>query len=350
MTRHWRHADGSPFRTAPEPFPTDVLSEPIGLGSTIWRYGAAFGLRDPASSERLLGLGEGGTPLRPFREGSDLLVKVEYASPTGSFKDRGAAVVIAHAVDEGADSVLCDSSGNAGTAVAAYAARAGLPCDVFVPGITGRAKTAPAVSHGARVVRVDGDRAAAAEAAESVATRGDGFYASHVWHPSFVDGTKTFAFELWEQLGRTPERLVLPVGNGTLVLGAWRGFEELRLAGLIDTVPPIVAVQAETCRPIVDRALGRAPSTPGQTVADGIAVANPPRRDEIIDAVVASGGEFATVTDHQVIEARTELARAGWFVEPTGAVAFAEARRRQAAGPTGELVVPLCGSGLKSVS
>ncbi len=338
---------GPPERAIARPFPVDAPPS-ASIGATLWRYGAVLGVADPGAVEARLSLGEGGTPLRPWRPGSDLLVKVEYASPTLSFKDRGAVVVIARAIEAGAERVVCDSSGNAGTAIAAYAARAGLDCHVYVPASTGSSKTVQAEAHGATVVRVDGDRAAAAAAALDAVARGDGFYASHVWEPSFIAGTKTFAFEIWEQLGRrAPDRLVLPVGNGTLVLGAWLGFEELRLAGLVDAVPPIVAVQAVGCAPIVERATGRAIPR-ASTIADGIAVAAPPRIEEIVDAVTSSHGEFVTVDDAEVSSARRLLAAAGWFVEPTGAVAFAAAHRSADQSHGVRVVVPLCGAGLKS--
>ena len=328
----------------PQPFPRHIVDVAPSVGSTIWRYSDSFGLADPEAAEARLGLGEGGTPLMPGM--GDLLLKVEFVNPTLSFKDRGAAVVVAHAIEQGAERLVCDSSGNAGTAVAAYSARAGVPCTVYVPAATSNAKTLQAEAHGAYVVRVDGDRAAAADAAEEAVGRGEGFYASHVWESSFLAGTKTFAFEVWEQLGRrAPERLVLPVGNGTLVLGAWLGFEELRLAGLVDEVPPITAVQAVGCAPIVAHVTGRH-FDPAPTIADGIAIAAPPRVAEIADAVADSAGEFMTVDDVEIADARRRLAEVGWYVEPTGAVAVAAAGQLGDRG--GTTVVPLCGAGLKS--
>ncbi|MEM8619117.1 MAG: threonine synthase [Actinomycetota bacterium] len=327
----------------PRPFPRHIVDVAPSVGDTIWRYRETFGLADPDVAQARLDLGAGGTPLMPGM--GELLLKIEFANPTLSFKDRGAAVVVAHAVECGAERLVCDSSGNAGTAVAAYSARAGLPCAVYVPATTSEGKTRQAEAHGARVVRVDGDRTAAAQAAVEAVSRGDGFYASHVWEPSFLAGTKTFAFEVWEQLGRrAPERLVLPVGNGTLVLGAWLGFEELRLAGLVDEVPPITAVQAAGCAPIVAHATGRH-FDPAPTVAEGIAIAAPPRLAEIVDVVASTGGEFVTVGDGEILAAQRVLAEAGWYVEPTGAVAVATARQRRDHG--GATVVPLCGAGLK---
>ncbi|MEO1057207.1 MAG: pyridoxal-phosphate dependent enzyme [Actinomycetota bacterium] len=340
----------APQRATPQAVARDIFDAAPPIGSSIWRYRSSFGLVDPDAAQARLSLGEGGTPLVAGTDAMfpGMLLKVEFVSPTLSFKDRGAAVVVAHAIEQGAERLVCDSSGNAGTAIAAYAARAGLLCTVYVPAGTSPAKMRQAEGHGAQVVRVDGDRSAAAVAAEEAVTRGDGFYASHVWQPSFLAGTKTFAFEVWEQLGRrVPERLVLPVGNGTLVLGAWLGFEELRLAGLVDDVPPITAVQSAACAPIAAHAAGRS-FTSAPTIAEGIAVASPPRISEVIDVVVSSGGELVTVDDDEIVAAQSQLASAGWFVEPTGAVAFAAAHHMDRDGPGGRVVVPLCGAGLKS--
>lgn len=340
-----------PQRATPHPLPRNIIDAGPSIGTTIWRYRSSFGLADPDAAQAKLNLGEGGTPLVAGTGGMlpGLLLKVEFANPTLSFKDRGAAVVVAHAIEAGADRLVCDSSGNAGTAIAAYAAHADLPCTVYVPAATSAAKMRQAEAHGAQVVRVDGDRSVAAEAAGEAVARGDGFYASHVWQPSFLAGTKTFAFEVWEQLGRrVPDRLVLPVGNGTLVLGAWLGFEELRLADLIEDVPPIIAVQAAACAPIAAHAAGRS-FTSAPTIAEGIAITGPPRMREIADVVIGSGGELVTVDDDEILAAQSQLASAGWFVEPTGAVAFAAVDRlRHRDDHHGRVVVPLCGAGLKS--
>jgi threonine synthase len=257
------------------------------------------------------------TPLVQARPG--LSVKLEYVSPTRSFKDRGAVVMISAAADQGVRRVVADSSGNAGTAVAAYAGRAGMQAQVFVPENTPPTRVAAIEGFGARVVTVPGDRARAAAAARAAVERTGAWYASHVYRPAFVHGVKTLAYELWEQLGGPPGRVVVPAGNGTLVLGLWLGFRELAAGGHIERLPAIMAVQAERSAPLA----GRRPT--GTTAATGIAIADPPRGGEARAAIVASRGGVLTVAEEELEPARRDLARMGLGVEPTAAAAWAAA-------------------------
>jgi threonine synthase len=267
-------------------------------------------------------MGEGNTPLVEVScGGRPVLAKVEFASPTLSFKDRGASMVIAAAVDRGERRVVSDSSGNAGTAFAAYAARAGIVCEVFVAAATRRGKLAAMQAHGAVVHEVDGLRDDVAQAAVAFVEETGAFYASHVWNPWFFEGTKC----VFTELDHLPDVIVVPYGNGTLVLGAARAF------ALLGRSTPIVAV--------------RAADSP--TIADGIAIASPPRHGDVLAAVEGSGGEVVTVTDDEIERAQAELAAQGLFVEPTAAVAPAAAARLTNAG---EIVLPLCGAGLKAVA
>jgi threonine synthase len=294
--------------------------DPIGASApwSLWRYRSV--LPGGEAWERI-SLGEGMTPLVPVRP--EVWCKLEYVTPTRSFKDRGAAVMISVAAGAGVTRVVVDSSGNAGIAVAAYAARAGMTAEVFVPQGTPMAKLARAEAAGARVVVVPGDRAAAATAARAVAEAPGGpWYASHVYRPAFAHGVKTLAFELWEQLGgRPPGRVFVPAGNGTLVVGLWLGFRQLAAAGRIRRPPAILAVQAERCAPLA----GLRPA--GPTAASGIAIADPPRAREVRAAVVASGGRVLTVSEEELEAARLALAGIGMQVEPTGAAAWAGAQR-----------------------
>jgi threonine synthase len=335
----------------------------------LWRYGAAV----PVDGEiaRGLSLGEGLTPLvGAGDELRDLNVKLDYLFPTLSFKDRGAVVLVASALERGAQTLVADSSGNAGSAIAAYAARAGLPCTVFVPERTSAGKQRQIRAYGAALELVPGDRTATTEAAIARVASTGATYASHIYDPYFLQGTKTFAFELWEQLDAPPDSVIVPVGNGTLLLGAARGFRELRAAGLIDRAPALIAVQSERCAPIA-RAWATGADAPvevdaGQTAAEGIAIARPPRGAQILAAVRDSGGCVVEVAEAAIGPAQAQLARRGLFVEPTAALTWAAAlltRRHPsladiAAGgdgwdrarelAAGRVVVPLCGSGLKS--
>jgi threonine synthase len=272
-------------------------------------------------------LGEGGTSLAELRiDGRDVVAKLEFENPTGSFKDRGAAYVIADAVESGATAVVADSSGNAGIAMATYGSRAGLRCDVFVPASTSLAKVGRISEAGANVHAVKGPREAAADAAIALVERSGAFYASHVWNPWFFEGTKHIVLELHEQLGgRLPDVLVVPAGNGTLVVGAHRAMQEL------GTSARIVAVQDEHCAPIARAfAAGAAHVTPvvdEGAIAAGIAIGAPPRGDEVLAAVRATGGAVVTVSESDMREAAARLAEHGLVVEPTAAAAVAAVAR-----------------------
>lgn len=282
----------------------------------------------------------------PARDGR-LHFKVESANPTGSFKDRGAAVLLTDVGTSGARTLVEDSSGNAGSAIAAYAARAGLEATIYVPEAASPGKLAQVAAYGARLVRVPGSREAVAAAAHAAPGR----YASHCWDPVFFHGTKTIAYELWEALGgRAPDQVVTPVGHGTMLLGLWLGFRELLRSGAIPRAPRLLAVQSSACAPLAGPALGRGAGT-GDTVAEGIRVRQPVRPDEIRRAVDESEGRFLVVEDAEIRAARARLAREGLFVEPTAAVAPAAAWRLvdEGAFASSEMVVvPLTGHGLKA--
>jgi threonine synthase len=321
---------------------------------TLWRYAEALPIPEPHD----ITMGEGLTPLVTAPAQPGVALKADYLMPTGSFKDRGAVLLAALAARLGVIRLVADSSGNAGTAVAAYAARAGIACDVYVPADTSAGKVGQLRAYGATVHQIPGTREDTARAAARAADEPGVFYASHVYNPVFLHGTKTYVLELWEQLGgRLPDTLVLPVGNGTLVLGAYLGSVELRDQNLIDRLPRIIAVQAAGCAPLASAFHDGLPVpsdiTPHGTVAEGIAIARPARGSQILAAVRSSGGAIVTVTDDAVRAAHTSLARFGLYVEPTSAVCWAAiqaglvpAAPRHDGAPA--VVVPLCGSGLKS--
>ncbi|MBO0868347.1 MAG: pyridoxal-phosphate dependent enzyme [Micromonosporaceae bacterium] len=290
-------------------------------------------------------MGEGLTPLVPAPAAAGvagLRLKLEYLAPTGSFKDRGAVLLAILARRLGVARMVADSSGNAGAAIAAYAARAGVACEVFLPAGTSSSKVAQLAAFGATVRVVDGDRTRTAQAAQAAIGSGV-LYASHVYHPLFLHGTKTYVYELFEQYGGgLPELLVVPVGNGTLLLGAWLGCQELLAQRLIDRVPRLVAVQAAACAPLA----GSGEVAP--TLAEGIAIPHPPRAAQIVQAVRDSGGEVVTVTEAQIAAAHRELAASGFYVEPTAAVCWAAVRAGAVRPAQGGAVLPLTGSGLKA--
>ena len=337
------------FTPAPSPLPS--LASLASRVNSLWRYAEALPPM-PYGSE--VTLGEGRTPLVPLTDA--VSAKLDFLMPTLSFKDRGAVMLAAHALRLARagvlDRVVADSSGNAGTAIAAYGARAGLDTLVYVPEGTSPKKLEQIRAHGAGVIEVPGDREATARAAREAADAPGTFYASHVYNPYFLHGTKTYAYELWEELGgRLPDTIVVPVGNGTLLLGVALALDELRRQGLTDTRPALVAVQAEAVSPLAtafhagaDDIGGPAPSRP--TLAEGIAIPAPPRARQILRAVRETGGTFLTVTEDQIRTAQRDLAARGLFVEATGVVCWAAVR---ATPPRpGLTVVPLCGAGAKT--
>lgn len=325
---------------------------------SLWRYRAALPFVATSQHWRELTLGEGATPLvRAGKKWPGLRLKLEFAMPTLSFKDRGAAVMVAKAAEWNVRHVAADTSGNAGTALAAYAARAGMSCDIFVPASASSGKLVQMEKHGATVHRIRGQREAATKAAQRYVADNSIFYASHIYNPYFYEGTKTVAYELWEQLGFTaPDRLYLPVGHGTLLLGVYKGFMELLSAGLISKLPVLYAAQAGACAPVAE-AYARAeenisPVDSTGTVAEGIAISAPPRGSQILHAIRATGGDVLRLTDEDIMQARRRLALMGFFVEPTAAVTFAAYQKACHAGSGDEnaviSVVPLCGAGLKA--
>ncbi|MGW8488382.1 threonine synthase [Streptomyces sp. NPDC055886] len=316
---------------------------------SLWRYKDFLPLDSSAIS-----LGEGRTPLIPLTD--TVSAKLDYLMPTLSFKDRGAVMLAELARRLGPDRVVADSTGNAGTSVAAYSARAGLPCTVYVPEGTSPKKTEQIRAHGARLVTVPGGREATALAARAAADERGVFYASHVFNPYFLHGTKTYVYELWEDLGgRLPDALAVPVGNGTLLLGAALAVAELEALGLIETRPRLIAVQAEAVSPLATAFHAGADDLPpaedgtpaAATLAEGIAIPRPPRARQILAAVRASGGTFLTVPEDRIREAQRDLAARGFYVETTGVACWAAVREGGEA-VSGSVVVPLCGAGLKS--
>jgi threonine synthase len=282
-----------------------------------------------------------------------VLAKVEGGLPTGSFKDRGTAVTISWLRARGVREIVVDSSGNAGASFAAYAARARLRARVFVPADASPAKLLQVRAHGAIVVTVPGPRSAAGDAARAALDGAgpDVAYASHLWQPAFLAGTATFAYEVFEQMGRrAPDAVVAPLGGGTLLLGVHLGFARLRAAGLIERIPRLVGVQSDACAPLARAFRAGEPDAvavlPAATIAEGIRIALPPRSRQILAAVRETGGEIVEVSDDEIRTALRRLLAQGLFVEPTSAAAYAGLAR--SAHPDKTVVIALTGHGLKA--
>lgn len=327
-------------------------------GRGVWRYQSLLPQVEPVS------LGEGGTPLVPSLRlgpelGLELFFKLEGANPTGSFKDRGASVLVSTLAALGARRVADDSSGNAASALAAYAARAGLSAVLFVPAHASERKLSQIRAYGAELVKVPGPRPRATAAVKRACQEDPKLvYASHNESPYFEAGQRTIAYEIAEALSwRAPDHLVVPVGGGALFLGIVQGFWELLRLGIIPTVPRVNAVQAAACAPIVrawEKGLLRpAPVEPGKTVAEGVAIAAPPRGREILAALREVGGSAVSIPEEEILAAWEELPRKeGIYVEPTSAAVVAGLRKLVAQGaihPGESVVCPLTGTGLKGI-
>jgi len=318
---------------------------------SLWRYRAAL----PMQADKPITMGEGCTPLLPRTlHGAPALLKCEWFMPTGSFKDRGASVMLSLLRAQGIDAVLEDSSGNGGAAISAYAAAGGMRATIMAPSATSPAKTVQMRAHGAAVELIPGTRQDTADAA--VARSADVFYASHNWQPFFLHGTKTLAYELWEDLGfRAPDNVIVPCGAGSNVLGCEIGFSELLRAGEIAAMPRIFAAQPANCGPIAATFLAGAdtqvdtPILP--TVAEGTAIAQPIRLREVLGTLRETRGGAVMLTEAEIGESVLDLARIGIYVEPTSAQVVAAFGKLLAAGtvrPDQTTVLVLTGSGLKA--
>ncbi|MFC5947206.1 pyridoxal-phosphate dependent enzyme [Pseudonocardia lutea] len=344
----WRGDDGSPLMV--EPLPGITRDRVDAAVRSQWRYAAALPLPlEPVT------LGEGATPLLPFRvQDLDLGLKLEWFNPTASFKDRGSSVMVSLLRAQGVGALLEDSSGNGGSSVAAYAAAAGIAATILAPESTSPAKIQQSRAHGAAVDLVPGSRQATAD--EAVRRSAEVFYASHNWHPFFLQGTKLLAYEIWEDLDFTaPDAVVLPCGAGSLVLGCHLGFSELLAAGAIDRRPRLLVAQPRHCSPLVAAfEAGEevvAPAAWPHTIAEGTAIAQPVRDREVLAAVRASGGAMVAVPEGEIGPAALALARRGLYAEPTSAQVVPAIRAFRSRGvlqPGERVVAVLTGSALKA--
>ena len=349
--RRWRSDAGHPLMITPLP---GIGRDDIDRGvRSIWRYRAAL----PVPIERAISLGEGCTPIIEKPWGAlRPLFKLEWFNPTSSFKDRGAAVMISYLQQLGIDSILEDSSGNGGAAVAAFGAAAGMQVRILVPESTSQSKTAQIKAYGAEIQLVPGPRQATEdEAIRQAATR---FYASHNWHPFFLQGTKTMAYEIWEDLGfKAPDNSVIPAGAGSNVLGCYIGFSELLAAGQINKLPRLFAAQPQNCSPI-DASFKAGTNDcvtveVKPTIAEGTAIKRPIRMREMLAAIRQSGGGTIALAEDRIVAAIRRLGEVGLYAEPTSATAAAALETLHETGvihPRETTVVLLTGAGLKSTA
>jgi threonine synthase len=311
----------------------------------IERYRDRLSLED---GDPVVTLNEGSTPLihsprLSERLGAEVHLKFDGANPTGSFKDRGMTVAVSRAKGQGAEAVICASTGNTAASAAAYAARAGLRGAVIVPeGKIAVGKLAQALMHGARVVALQGNFDQALEIVRKLADKHPVELVNSV-NPYRIEGQKTAAWEVVDDLGEAPEALAIPVGNAGNVTAYWAGFQE------VDAAPILYGFQAEGAAPLVE---GHPIENP-ETVASAIRIGNPARWEEAMNAFTASRGRVAAVSDEKILEAYRWLAASeGVFCEPASAASVAGLLAHglpvaDGAEPPRSVVCVLTGHGLK---
>lgn len=300
---------------------------------SVWRYREILPLRgEPVT------LQEGGTPLYHLKKiGKDLGLPELYAkhegmNPTGSFKDRGMTVGVSMALELGMKSVACASTGNTSASLAAYAAKAGVPCVVLLPaGKVALGKVAQALMHGARVISIRGNFDRALEMVHELCVS-HGLYLLNSVNPYRLEGQKTIGFEVIDQVGGVPDRMVLPVGNAGNISAVYKGLKELEALGFIDRLPMMTGIQAAGSQPVV-RAIEQnlnvlIPESNPETVATAIRIGAPVNAEKALVAIRATGGTAAAVTDEEILAMQSDLARKeGIGVEPASAASVAGVRR-----------------------
>ena len=331
-------------------FSTDRVSKD---DSTLWRYRHVLPIADEGS---IISLGEGMTPLVSSDNPThDHRLKLDFVCPTGSYKDRGAAILLSKAKELGVQAVVEDSSGNAGAAIAAYSAKTGIDCTIYCPASTSKGKLAQISMYGANLKLIEGNRAATTQAVLEAAEKT--CYASHNWNPFFLEGTKTIAFEIAEQLGwQAPDHVICPIGFGSVYMGLYIGFGELQAQGIITKIPRLLGVQSAACCPVYKAysenrsRVERSPQT-YETLAEGITSEAPIRGDTIMRALRETNGAIIIVDEAEIEVGIKALASKGIYVEPTSAVIvkafdkFVESEIIRA----GDITVSiLTGSGLKA--
>lgn len=315
----------------------------------IWRHRHSFSL---PSGAPLITLGEGNTPLIwSHIFGKKVGFKLESLNPTGSFKDRGTAVLVSWLAAVGVKEAVEDSSGNAGASFAAYAARSGIHSRIFIPSYASGPKRSQIESYGADVIAVPGPRSNAAEAVLQE-VNGGATYASHAFLPQGTAGIATIAYELEQQMDGIPGTILLPVGHGSLLLGIALGFQALRQNGLIPQVPKIIGIQAAECAPLFNAHKNQltdpASTTEGKTIAEGVQISTPYHGRDVLRVVKESGGCFVAVGEQEITAGQQQLAKIGLHVELTSALVWNALEQIHQEYPE-PIVCILTGHGLKGV-
>ena len=307
-----------------------------GTSLSVWRYIDFLPIKDKIN---IVTLNEGGTGLHRCKRLAEkiglkkLFIKFEGENPTGSFKDRGMTVGVSKARELGVSIVICASTGNTSASLAAYAAKSGRQCIVLVPaGKIGVGKLAQAIAHGARLIQVKGNFDDSLDMVFQLCERNNQIYLLNSVNPFRIEGQKTIAFEVSEQLGVPPDCMVMPVGNAGNISAAWKGFNEFEAVGLTNSKPRMIGIQAEGASPIVNayrkKKIRVEPILFPETVATAIRIGNPVSWRKALNSIYESNGHAETVTDQEILDAQRLLAQTeGIFAEPASATPIASLRK-----------------------
>lgn len=289
---------------------------------SLWRYRELIPIND---NRNIISLGEGFTPLiyLSYKDFKKLLIKLDFLFPTGSFKDRGSTVMISKLKEMGIRKIVEDSSGNAGASIACYSTLAGIECKIYCPANIAEEKLIQIKAYGSKLIKVSGNRADTALAVQKEAEKT--YYASHNWNPFFLEGIKTLAYEICEQLNwQAPDVVICPIGYGSIYLGLYYGFMELLNQKIIKNIPRLFGIQSKTISPIyqafIHKDIEINEVSAKTTLANGIACVKPIRGKEILDIARLTKGGFEIVSEREIIQGWKQLAKRGVYVEPTSAV------------------------------
>jgi len=295
-------------------------------------------------------LGEGSTPIVFIDDGGRRVAfKLEMLNPGGSFKDRGANLAVAHASMLGFRCLVEDTSGNTGISITLFGRIYGMKTKIVLPRTAPQGKRRIMELLGAEIVEAP-SRSEATNIAFKISSLSDCLYVNHLANPLFIEGAKTVAYEAFEDMG-IPDKVIVPVGSGGLILGIAKGFREIASILGYTKAPQIVAVQGVDVAPLYEALYGSKPQIQDTaTLADGIRVAHPPRIEEMKRVIIESGGRVVLVNNNHIVEALAELIDLGFVVEPTSAAAYAAYKLiKENVNPGETVLIPLTGSGLKMV-
>ncbi|MDY6822049.1 MAG: pyridoxal-phosphate dependent enzyme, partial [Deferribacterota bacterium] len=333
---------GKPLRLSYKPHKSSHKLVVDNNKYSMWRYSHYLPVQ-PLSN--IISLDEGFTPLiTEKKEDKTLYFKLEYINPSGSFKDRGSSILISLLKSKNINEFIEDSSGNAGISYAMYAARASIRANIFVPDYIKDNRLKLLSLLGAKINKIEGGRKKVAE--EAMKLSKNCFYASHVYNWIFIEGVKTIAYEIYEQLsGNIPKNIFVPTGNGTLFLGLYYGFLDLLQLELIKDMPKLYAVQPEKCAPLAyySKKGTLKGFSSDYSIAEGTLIENPPRLEEIMRAVKESKGETINLSEKSIEIAHKKLFQYGYIIEPTAALGYGAFLQKK---PASSLII-LTGSGLK---